>query len=237
MRMRQYDDFSDERHKAFCPYCGRTTEPRNREHVPSRVLLDEPYPENLPIIHPCKKCNSDFAKDEEYVACLIECARVGSCDVRFIEREKIKDAMEHSPKMVARLEAALGRAGLWSTPGEETARVATIVCKLAMGHVAFELGEPILNEPASISFIPRISLSPERLASFETPPAFSLLAEVGSRALQRQVQSLTGTADWILVQPGRYRYLTCFSDIVMVRFVISEFLVCEVIWDLSRSRQ
>lgn len=235
--MEQFRDFSDERNKMICPYCGSTTEPRNRDHVPSKVLLDEPYPENLPTIYPCQKCNERFSRNEEYVACLIECAKGGSIDVRVIEREKIREAMRHSPKMMTRLGDVLGRNRFWSTPGEETARVATVVRKLAMGHVAFELGEPILIEPASISFIPRISLSPDRLASFETAPAFSLLAEVGSRALQRQVQSLTGTADWIMVQPDRYRYLTYFSDMVMVRSVISEFLVCEVIWDLSRSHQ
>lgn len=231
--MKQFDDFSDERHKAFCPYCGRTTELRDREHVPSKVLLDEPYPENLPIIHPCMKCNSGFAKDEEYVACLIECAKVGSCDIRFIEREKIKDAMKHSPKMAAQLDVTLSRTGLWSTPGEEISRVAAIVRKLAMSHVASELGEPILAEPDRLSFLPIASLIGEQLALFEKPPAFSLLAEVGSQVLQRQIESATETAEWITVQPGRYRYLSHFSDIVTVRSVISEFLACEVSWNLT----
>lgn len=235
--MDQIDDFSDERNKAFCPYCGRTTESRNREHVPSRVFLDTPYPENLPIVYPCQKCNSGFSKDEEYVACMIECAKFGSANVRAIEREKIRETMRHSPKLAAQIGDAVGRSEIWSTPGEDRFRVTTIVRKLAMGHVAFELGEPILAEPIGISFLPIKSLSHERLASFETPPAFSLLAEVGSRALQRQVQSSTGTADWIIVQPDRYRYLTHFSDIVTVRSVISEFLACEVSWDRSRLHQ
>jgi hypothetical protein len=232
--MKVFDDFRDERHKAFCPYCGRTTEPRNREHVPSKVLLDEPYPENLPIIHPCVKCNTDLSKHEEYVACLIECARIGSCDVSAIERAKVRAALRHSPKMAARIRDVLGRSVLWSTQGEDFARVETIVRKLAMGHVAFELGEPILAEPTNLSFFPKMFLSPERLISFESPPSFSLLAEVGSQALYRQVESASGKAEWIVVQPGRYRYLTYFSGAVMVRSVISEFLACEVGWDLSR---
>lgn len=231
--MKQFDEFSDERHKVFCPYCGRTTEPRNREHVPSKVLLDEPYPENLPIIHPCMKCNSGFAKDEEYMACLIECARIGSCDARDIEREKIKAAIKHNPGIATQIGNAVGKDGLWPKPGKDFSRIATIVRKLAMGHVAFELGEPILAKPERLSFLPKASLTGDQLALFEKPPAFSLLAEVGSRALQRQVESATGKAGWIVVQPGRYRYLTHFSDIALVRIVISEFLVCEVSWDLS----
>jgi hypothetical protein len=235
--MKQIDDFSDERHKAFCPYCGRMTEPRNREHVPSKVLLDEPYPEQLQNIYPCQKCNTDFSKHEEYVACLIECARIGSCDVRAIERAKIRAALRHSPKMAARIRDVLGINVLWSTQGEDFARVENIVRKLAMGHVAFELGEPILAKPYRLSFLPKASLTGDQLALFEKPPAFSLLAEVGSRALQRQIESATRTVEWITVQPGRYRYLTYFSDIVIVRSVISEFLACEVGWNRSRSNK
>jgi hypothetical protein len=231
--MIENEEFSDKRNKAFCPYCGRTTRPRNKDHVPSRILLDKPYPAHMPIIFPCQKCNSDFSRDEEYVACLIECARIGSSDIRAVEREKIREALGHSPKMAVQISEGIGRNDFWSTSYHDRARIARIVLKLAMGHVAYELGEPILAEPIGISFLPINLMSHEQLASFETPPAFSLLAEVGSWAFQRQIESATGKDGWIIVQPGRYRYLTHFSDIALVRTVISEFLVCEVSWDLS----
>jgi hypothetical protein len=40
-----------------CVYCGRVTE--TRDHVPSRVLLDEPYPDNLPVVPSREACNTN----------------------------------------------------------------------------------------------------------------------------------------------------------------------------------
>jgi len=41
--VRQLQDFVDERLKGYCIYCGGQTQ--SRDHVHSKVLLDEPYPE------------------------------------------------------------------------------------------------------------------------------------------------------------------------------------------------
>jgi hypothetical protein len=46
--MQQLRSYADERLVASCVYCGNVTE--TRDHVPSRILLDEPYPENLPVV-------------------------------------------------------------------------------------------------------------------------------------------------------------------------------------------
>ena len=73
--MRQLHSFADDRLLAGCVYCSGSTE--TRDHIPSRVLLDEPYPENLLVIPACGSCNESFSLDEEYVACLVECARTG----------------------------------------------------------------------------------------------------------------------------------------------------------------
>jgi hypothetical protein len=49
--MRQLESYADERLTAACIYCGRATQ--TRDHVPSRVLLNEPYPNNLPVVPAC----------------------------------------------------------------------------------------------------------------------------------------------------------------------------------------
>ena len=51
--------------KHFCIYCG--AESGTREHVPSKVFLDEPYPEDLPVLPACFNCNNGFSDDEAYV--------------------------------------------------------------------------------------------------------------------------------------------------------------------------
>lgn len=85
--MQQLPDFGDERNKRWCVLCGGPME--TRDHAPSRIFLDEPYPENLLVLASCLDCNQSFSLDEEYLACLIECARAGSVEKDGSERPKV----------------------------------------------------------------------------------------------------------------------------------------------------
>ncbi len=51
--------YGNERCLAFCAFCGGETGTRN--HYPSRVFLDEPFPDNLPVVPACSKC-----RDRQY---------------------------------------------------------------------------------------------------------------------------------------------------------------------------
>ena len=104
-RMDQLRDYSDERLRCFCVHCGGST--GTRDHVPSKVLLDEPYPENLPSVPACSQCNSSFSLDEEYVACLIECILAGSTDPTRINRMRIRDILKKRPALTSRLQQSL----------------------------------------------------------------------------------------------------------------------------------
>jgi hypothetical protein len=88
----QLKSYADERLMSGCLYCSES--PETREHVPSRILLDEPYPDNLPVFAACARCNRGFSLDEEYVACLIDCSRSGSVDA--VQRPKISRVLEES---------------------------------------------------------------------------------------------------------------------------------------------
>lgn len=74
--MEQLRNLGDARQTDFCVYCGGVTE--TRDHVPSKVFLDKPYPTNIPVVPACQSCNRNISRDEEYVACLIECSLTGS---------------------------------------------------------------------------------------------------------------------------------------------------------------
>jgi len=69
--MEQFLNYGDQRNEGWCIHCGGVDE--TRDHVPSRILLDEPYPTNLPVVAACQRCNLGCSLDEEYVACLLEC--------------------------------------------------------------------------------------------------------------------------------------------------------------------
>jgi hypothetical protein len=231
--MDHLDSFADDRLVLGCLYCSAPTQ--NREHVPSRVLLDKPYPENLPVMPCCTKCNSGFSLDEEYFACLIECARTGSVDA--VKRPNIRRILQESPALAARIMSAR----TVSEGGEasfqpESARVKNIVVKLARGY---ELNEQKHDYPEHVMVEPLRTLSPDALQHFETPPQPVAWPEVGTRAMQRMVVVTPGNMilgnDWIEVQEGQYRYVAIADGPVMVRFVVGEYLACEVMWGEDQS--
>jgi len=99
--MEQIRDLSDERLSYYCIYCGKA--PDSREHVPSKVFLDEPYPTNLPVVPSCIECNNKFSKDEVYVACLLECVLRGSADIDKLNRKKIQRILTEKKKLQRQL--------------------------------------------------------------------------------------------------------------------------------------
>lgn len=229
--MKYLNSYADDRLLIGCIYCGAHTD--TRDHVPSRILLDEPYPQDLPVLPACAQCNGGFSLDEEYVACLVECARTGSVDT--VQRPKIRRILHDSPALAVRLM----QAGTVAETGEisfsaEQARVRNVVLKLARGHAAYELNEQKLDAPSHMMFVPLHTLTAEARRHFENPPHPSAWPEVGTRAMQRMAISMAGPTilrpDWIDVQEGQYRYFAISESAVMVRVVIGEYLACEVIW-------
>ena len=104
--MRQTDDYSDDRNRGFCVHCGESlgTADISREHAPTRSLLNRPLPDNLPVVHACQQCNSQFSYDEAYLVALIACTLSGSTDV---DRDRFPVAagiLDHSAKLRARIE-------------------------------------------------------------------------------------------------------------------------------------
>jgi hypothetical protein len=226
--MQQLPDFGDERNKGWCVFCGGPME--TRDHAPSRVFLDEPYPENLPVLASCAACNQSFSLDEEYVACLIECARTGSIEQARAARPKIARILERKPSLQARLAASWRETGdgiIWKP---EEKRVRNVVVKLARAHIAYEQNEPQLEEPVAVSVVPLCALTRDTREAFEVSPNTGLWPEVGSRAMHRILIGAEGDYPWIDVQPGRYRYLVACGP-SLVRIVIAEYLAAEVAWD------
>jgi hypothetical protein len=230
--MDQLNDYADERLLIGCIHCAGKT--GTRDHMPSRVLLDEPYPENLPVVPACPECNAGFSLDEEYFACLVECARTGSAET--VERPKVRRILDDRPALSARLK----QARTVSENGEvshsfEGERIERVVLKLARGHAAYELSEQQCGDPSHFMAVPIHTLSADTRSHFEEVPTSSAWPEVGTRAMQRiaVLAAWNTTVDygWIEVQPKRYRYFAVADGAqIMVRIVVGEYLACEVIW-------
>lgn len=225
-------DFGDDRNKGWCVYCGGPGE--TRDHVPSRVLLDEPYPPELPVVSACAACNRAFSRDEAYLACLIECALTGSVESAKT-RQKVGEMLTKSPALASRLAAARyerdGELGFNSEPD----RVRAIILKLARGHAAFENNEPRIDDPESVLWVPFTAMNESEQEHFEigasSTGGLAPWPEVGGRAMTRLLTGADmGPGGWIVVQSGMYRYRVDWSGGFRVHMVIREYLAAEVAW-------
>jgi hypothetical protein len=224
--------YGDERNLAFCAFCGGDT--GTRDHCPSRVLLDEPYPENLPVVPACSACNTRFSPDEQYLACLISCVLAGSTDLARITRSKTRRILSDSPALRARIEQSRVESadGVIFTP--ECQRVSTVITKLAQGHALYELHEPHPEPPDAIYFTPLGLMSEAERDTFESPRTWGISAwpEVGSRAMQHMVGVDTPPEyPWLVVQNGLYRFHASVDSGISIRIVLHEYLGCHAHWD------
>lgn len=211
------------------------------------MFLDPPLPSYLPVVGACRDCNNGFSLDEEYLACLIECVISSTTDPCRVGRERISKALQHSPALRAKLEAAKYQQDGRTHFSTEQERVERVLVKLAKGHSAFELNQPCSGSPSEIWYGPLISLTEEQREAYESTQVIQTYGEVGSRGMQRllvtqvKLQSSSGETstldlvinDWVEVQEGRYRYHAAdFGDEVRIKIIISEYLACEVAWKL-----
>jgi len=225
----------DKRLTGICVYCGNRAD--TRDHVPSRVLLDEPMPANVPVVDSCESCNEGFSLDEEYVACFLECVLRGSTDPEQLKREKVRRILTDKPPLRARIES--NRRGcedgttVWIP---EEARVRNVVLKLGRGHAAFELTLPQLEEPSNVNAIPLSLMSKPQLDIFERAGTGEMRGwpEIGSRGFLRACGAPPyekQAGPWVVVQDGTYRYSVDQHGGVLVRMVLWEYLAAEVGWE------
>lgn len=244
--MDQLNDYADERLISSCIYCGGV--PDTRDHIPSRLLLEKPYPENLPVVGCCLTCNNGFSMDEQYLVCLIEAAIAGSTDPEKIRRPSVARALRRAPALRSRIDQSRTMVDNRIAFVPDHYRIKNVMLKLARGHAAFELSQPCREEPNHFWCGPLKVLDEGVREAFESPHEQQMFGEIGSRGLQRlQVleASLTSASgevsqsvillnDWVDVQKGYYRYLA-IDDIggIVIRIIVADYFACEVAWSDS----
>ncbi len=67
----------------LCIYCNRAVAD-TVDHIPPKLLLAKPYPDNLLTVPSCFKCNSSFQKHDEYTRV------IASIDVRNAKHQAVK---------------------------------------------------------------------------------------------------------------------------------------------------
>ncbi len=243
--MDQLNNYADSRLLNGCIYCGGLAE--TRDHVPSKCLLERPYPANLPVVGCCYSCNQGFSKDEEYFVCLIESVLCGSTDPNNIGRPSVAKILTKSPALRKRIEDSRKQVNGQTVFEPEIERVKNVMLKLAQGHAGFELSQPCRREPDHFWCGPLELLSSEDQETFHSVHFQHNVGEVGSRNMQRllvtqlTMQSGNGEPqnvstlinDWLDVQDEQYRYIAIEDmGMLIIRIVISEYFACEVAWNM-----
>ena len=232
-------DYSDERLKGMCAQCGRWLRKQNSssDHAPSRCLLHEPFPQDLPVIPTCTGCNTSFSKDEEYLFLFLRCVSVGSTDPEDHGDAKVRRALRRHHKLRSRIEHS--KVVVQTLFGEteviwerEKARVDRVVLKNARAHLYYEIGQPVLHEPNHV-YVTRLAASTrDERTRFERPATdYGGWPEVGSRMMTRLVMGQDLQNGWVVVQDGIYRYRVEQVGGFLVKSVLHEYLATEVYWE------
>lgn len=117
-----------------CAYCG-VEEATTRDHVPPKLLLQEPYPKDLPTVPACLKCNRSFQADDDYTRLVL------SVDVKATKQPCVLMTM---PKLVRSLQRPEAR-GLATYLSRQTQP------SLVLGADGLPLGQVIEVETARIN--------------------------------------------------------------------------------------
>ena len=245
--MEQLTDLSDSRNKGSCIHCGTGlwSEESSRDHVPTKGLLNPPYPENLPVVEVCQQCNSSFSSDEEYLIAFLGSALSGSTRPDPDRFPKAAGILTRSPLLANRINRSRTvQTKLWGDTEirwkPERDRIERVMVKNARGHVFYEIGQPMLEQPSQVSVYPIQAMTAQQIDQFEHIPPLTVAPEVGSRMMQRILVAVPlsgyyfGDAldGWLHVQDDVYRYTVVQkSGQVLVRTVIYEYLASEVTWD------
>ena len=226
--------FIDNRFQGVCTYCGAY--PDNRDHVPSKVLLETPYPDNLPVVESCIVCNEGFSKDEEYLACFIECVKKGTTDYDETFRLKVAKTLEARPLIKQRIESSKVTSDqsseiIWEP---EIDRVNNVVLKLAQGHMTYELGLQHYEAPVVMDITPAPLMTEEDKLNFYSSLEYGelLYPEIGSRGFINVAKEKSSAyGEWNIIQKGFYEYMLGQSGVDWVKFIISDYLACKVVWE------
>jgi hypothetical protein len=254
--VREIEEFTDDRLKAWCIHCGAVIADieSNRDHVPTKSLLTRTLRgrgakydsgagdemDYLPQVIVCRQCNSSFSPDENYLLCVLHAVLAGSLYPDPVKHPEAATILRSNRHVVRSLKCGPdGQLLLFENLKPFTLfpnidKIQRVIVKNARGHAYHELGEPLLEAPDHIAFVPLEQLSSEQRAAFETIGAgaeHSVWPEVGSRMTVQVLEEEAMVGGWIMVEPSRYRYSIDWSDAVTVKTVIWEYLATETRWE------
>jgi len=226
----------NKRFESVCIYC-RSNPAKSKEHLPSRVFIDIPYPNEYSIVPACEKCNIGFSADEVYVSCFVDKLRNALSDYMIPLRGKTISALSHDNELARILCEQIRAESDKIYVNYQPEPFLKILIKLAKGHLC-QLQDKVIESDCLVecTFKFKNDLSELEVYNFEELPLAEIASECGSNfthallVVERVgLQPSQVLIPWDEVQEGNYRYLTYFADNkFVVRIVICETLFAEV---------
>lgn len=220
-----------------CIYCSKPA--RTREHVPSKTLLIEPFPENLPTIPACFECNNGFSADEEYFICFLEVLK-SKVYGNYSISEHVNGILSKKEVLYRLIESQISCKDAYIHLSFDINRFTRIIAKLAIGHASYEYDDLNFDGATDLRFEFAPNISEKYKAEFKRPQLLNVIPEISSRFSCNAciIQNVdTGEeftlSDWIIVQEQRYSYNVSLNDSggVSVKMIILDFLYCQVDFD------
>lgn len=234
----------------YCVYCGTPSD--TREHVPSRVFLSKPYPEDLPVLPACKQCNNSFSNDELYTEVYITTIKFLSGYADSLSKENQKRMYLNTAFLDAQNDLSKYYNSESISINEKVVRVIT---KLAVCHMVYELSEGYcVNDacikPISVSYSFAFDMTADEKKQYDSFIFINdkRVPEIGSRVFdkifvlepvlqridngeQSELQMLV--MNWTDIQEHNYRYIAWLenNNFFHVKIVIHDFLYAEIIFD------
>lgn len=246
--LRSRVEFSRNGHH-YCVYCGEKSD--TREHCPSKVFLSKPYPDDLPVLPACFKCNNSFSADEMYTEIYIDALKFFSGNSNILSDKTKKHIENNTAFSDAQADWAIFRETGVMKKREKIYRILT---KLSICHMVYDLSEGYSVDgcsikPSQIEYKTDIEMSNHEKEEFNDIIFMSdkVLPSLGSRVFDRifvlspvlaeiigeeTIESPMAIMDWNDVQDENYRYIAWLEndDTFHIKIVIHNFLYVEAIF-------
>lgn len=195
--------------RTHCIYCGAPAS--TRDHVPPKVLLDQPYPPNLRTVPSCRDCNSGASLDEQYFLVLLgHVASSRSIEAKLAPGGLIDRTLSYAPALEERLLRALDVDEDTGNPviKPEMQRVKRVVQKIAVGLFALRYGRAPAGDQVS-----HVGLYPYKPKDERPLPYF--IATFTERFKSKQWRNVQcGAFSYIFVRDPRHSgKVWCVMDI------------------------
>ena len=183
----------------------------SRDHVPSKLFLKHPFPDNLATVRICRDCNMNFSPAEEYVGAFLGMVLTENPDEgppHYLEKKIDSNLLLHD-HFVEQMTVHPGSPAALISLAPDQAKLETVISKNARGHL--HIANPLVV-PIGVKRVTccAIDALPESIWSLALPPL----------------------GQWVNVQDGNYRFHVLLSDTTIVRSMVCEYLYTETIFDL-----